>query len=204
MLTITDLTPEIIARVHSYALEDTNADADTVPAGLVHSLLKLSLVNKEWNSIIHSEQSIGSWSLVCQYRFPNSSACTLEDYKHLLSPLAQSSARVIQRFFCKIDCDKATWWRRPLDAPSSPFSIVPCCICGIRYDLRMLNSCWIADCKSEFSVCGVCEDKHPERAMGKAFGVRARVPACFGCKEKGSVCDRKQRGKLMIRVFTSQ
>lgn len=68
----------------------------------------------------------------------------------------------------------------------------------------MLNSCWIADCRFKISVCEACEEKYPERAMGKALGVRARVPACFGCKENESVCDRKERGKLMIRVFSAQ
>jgi hypothetical protein len=190
MSTIQSLTPEIHDKIFSYATNDTK------------SLLSLGLVNKEWQSIV-SEAS-ESWIILCQIRFPGSSAQSRIDYKFLLSTRVQSAARIIQRFLCKIDCDKATWWRRPLDVPLSPFSIVPCCVCGVRFDLRMLNTCWIGTCRRKFSICGCCEAKCPEWGMGRAVGVRARVPACFGCKEKGSICDREERGKLMLEVFTAQ
>ena len=206
MPTIKDLTPEIVSKIHSYALEDTctKDDTNSAPSSHAQSLLNFSLVNQEWKCIIHTASSIESWRVACQSRFPNSSASTIQEYKLLLSPPIQSAARVLQRYFFKIACDKATWWRGPLDAPLSPFSIAPCCVCGVRFDLRMLNSCWIAHCKSNFSICEVCEEKCPERSMGRAVGLRARVPACFGCKDNGSVCDRKKRGKLMLRAFASQ
>lgn len=206
MATIQVLTPEIMGKIYAYALNATVVQNDIIAKslGLGHSLLTFELVNKEWKSIVQSETSNEAWTIVCQCRFPGSSATTRSDYKFLLSTKAQSAARVIQRFFCKTICDRDTWWRRPLDAPTSPFSIAPCCVCGVRFDLRMLNTCWMAHCSRRFSICSCCEAKYPKKAMGKAVLLRARVPACFGCKEEGSLCPRKERGELMLMVFRAQ
>ncbi|KAL3788517.1 hypothetical protein HJC23_006555 [Cyclotella cryptica] len=206
MATIHDLAPEIMGKIYAYALNVTVLQNDNAKKSksLIDSLLTFELVSKEWKSTIQSEASTEAWAIVCQTRFPGTSASTRSHYKFFLSTIAQSAARVIQRFFCKTMCDKQTWWRVPLDAPFSPFSMTPCCVCGVRFDLRMLNTCWIPRCSRMFSICSSCEAKYPNRAMGKAVGLITRVPACFGCKDEGSLCPRKERGALMVMAFTAQ
>ena len=185
-----DLPNEAWVRILSYAVQPSNRG---------DSLCFFELISNQWKDIVQGDSARGEWELACQQKFPGSNAHTRDDYLFLLTPTAQSAARVIQRAMCrfkKIQVQGRYW-----SFPEMELSLTPCCICGVRWSLSD-ERCEVSSCPfrrvlaaSKFFVCEPCGNCQPDRAMGifNCSHDRESFTACFKCAGEcdGSVHERR-------------